>query len=135
MHVHLPAGSTPKDGPSAGVTIAVALISLFTGKQCRSDTAMTGELTLHGTVLPVGGIQAKVTAAHRSGMLRVLVPEANEEEANKAATKCCSREGAHAMRIIPVKTALQAVDAAMKGGLPWKSTGAVPSSPLAISRL
>jgi len=78
VHLHVPAGAIPKDGPSAGVTMASALASLYTGRRVRSNTAMTGEITLSGLVFPVGGIKEKVLAAHRAGIRRIILPQRNE---------------------------------------------------------
>ena len=83
VHIHVPAGAVPKDGPSAGVTMFTTLASLLSGRAVRDDTAMTGEATLRGRVLPVGGIKSKVLGAHRQGLKRVILPKANQRDADE----------------------------------------------------
>jgi ATP-dependent Lon protease len=80
IHVHVPAGAVPKDGPSAGVTMVTALVSMATGRQVRADVGMTGEVTLNGRVLPIGGVKQKLLAAQRAGLKTVFIPQRNEPD-------------------------------------------------------
>lgn len=108
VHVHVPAGAIPKDGPSAGVTMATSITSLFLNKPVRSDTAMTGEITLAGLVLPVGGIKEKVLAARRTGIKRIVLPEANIKDLDEI------DEGLRAeIEFIPVKNLTEVFKAAI----------------------
>ncbi len=97
VHIHVPAGATPKDGPSAGVTMATAMASLLTGKPARRDLAMTGEITLRGRVLPIGGLKSKLLAAHLAGVKTVLIPTRNERDLVDV-----PEEVRNELRIVPV---------------------------------
>ncbi len=110
IHLHIPAGSIPKDGPSAGVTIATALASLLTGQPVRSDVGMTGEITLRGQVLPVGGIKEKVLAANRTGLSTVIIPKRNEADLDELPPEVREK-----MRFILADKVEQVFDAALDG--------------------
>ena len=87
FHVHVPAGAVPKDGPSAGVTMTTALVSLLTGRTVRAEVGMTGEVTLQGRVLPIGGVKQKVLAAHRAGLTEIVLPKRNEADLDDVPAK------------------------------------------------
>lgn len=106
VHVHFPAGAIPKDGPSAGVTITTALASLLTGEVVRPDVAMTGEVSLHGRVLPIGGVKQKVLAAHRAGMKRVLLPEGNAADLEDVPAEVRETLEIHTVSTVPDVLAL-----------------------------
>ncbi|XP_028762451.1 lon protease homolog 2, peroxisomal [Neltuma alba] len=115
IHIHFPAGAVPKDGPSAGVTLVTALVSLFSRKSVRSDTAMTGEMTLRGLVLPVGGVKDKVLAAHRYGIKRVILPERNLKDLVEVPSSVLKN-----LEILLAKRVEDVLEHAFDGGCPWR---------------
>ncbi|KAG8050447.1 hypothetical protein GUJ93_ZPchr0009g2345 [Zizania palustris] len=115
VHIHFPAGAVPKDGPSAGVTLVTSLVSLFSHRKVRADTAMTGEMTLRGLVLPVGGIKDKVLAAHRCGIKRVILPERNLKDLAEVPAPVLS-----GLEILLVKRIEEVLDHAFEGGCPLR---------------
>jgi len=107
VHLHVPAGAVPKDGPSAGVAMVMSMASLFSGKTIRGDVGMTGEVTLRGRVLPVGGIKMKVLAAHRAGLTTVILPKRNEKDLEDI-----PQEVRETLRIVPVERIDEAMNVA-----------------------
>jgi ATP-dependent Lon protease len=109
LHVHVPEGATPKDGPSAGIAMTTAMVSVFTGIPVRSDVAMTGEITLRGEVLAIGGLKEKLLAAHRGGIKTVLIPEENVKDLQEIPDNVKNR-----LEIVPVKWIDQVLDLALQ---------------------
>ena len=109
VHIHVPEGAVPKDGPSAGVTITTALISTFTNRAVRHDIGMTGEITLRGQVLPIGGLREKSIAAHRSGLKKILIPYDNLKDTDEVPVSV-----KNSLEIIPVKTIDEIIDIVLK---------------------
>lgn len=108
LHVHVPAGAIPKDGPSAGVAMMTALVSLLINRVVRKNLAMTGEITLRGKVLPVGGVKEKVLAAHRVGVKTVILPQQNEKDLEELPKKVLK-----AMTIHPVSDMVEVLELAI----------------------
>ncbi len=116
LHVHVPAGAIPKDGPSAGVAMATALISLLTNRPCRGDVAMTGEITLRGLVLPIGGLKEKALAAHHAGIRTVIIPDRNQKDLVEIPKEIRSQ-----IKFVPVKSVDDVLAAALDARVGAKS--------------
>jgi ATP-dependent Lon protease len=125
IHLHFPAGAVTKDGPSAGVTIVTCLASLFSGRLVRSDVAMTGEITLRGLVLPVGGIKDKVLAAHRAGLKQIIIPQRNEKDLEEIPSNV--RQD---LSFITASCLDEVLNAAFDGGFPVKTRPGLVNSKL-----
>ena len=119
IHVHVPAGATPKDGPSAGVTMVTALVSMATGRKVRADVAMTGEVTLNGRVLPIGGVKQKLLAAARSGMTTVFIPQRNEPDLDDVPA-----EVLEALTVLPMTDVADIIAQALEPAADQKATAA-----------
>jgi ATP-dependent Lon protease len=109
IHLHIPSGAQPKDGPSAGVTIATAIVSLASGRKVRPNLGMTGEITLRGQVLPIGGVKEKVLAAHRTGLRTVILPRRNEQDLDDVPD-----EIKQSMKFIYVETVDEVINSALE---------------------
>ncbi|XP_041964692.1 lon protease homolog 2, peroxisomal isoform X1 [Alosa sapidissima] len=130
IHLHFPAGAVLKDGPSAGVTIVTCLASLLSGRLVRSDVAMTGEITLRGLVLPVGGIKDKVLAAHRAGLKRVIIPKRNEKDLEEIPAHIRAE-----LDFVAAGSVDQVLNAAFGGGFPAAATTSPLTHPHLASKL
>ncbi|MFE7665449.1 endopeptidase La [Streptomyces celluloflavus] len=124
VHLHVPAGAVPKDGPSAGVTMTTALASLLSGRQVRPDVAMTGEISLTGRVLPIGGVKQKLLAAHRAGITTVIIPQRNEPDLDEVPDEILE-----ALRVHPVADVRQVLELALTPAV--TAAGAAPEVPVA----
>ncbi|HSH26733.1 MAG TPA: S16 family serine protease, partial [Wenzhouxiangella sp.] len=113
LHIHVPEGATPKDGPSAGIAMVTALVSVLAGVPVRADVAMTGEITLRGKVLPIGGLKEKLLAARRGGIRQVLIPEENEKDLDEIPERI--KKG---LEIRPVKWIDEVLELALAGSPP-----------------
>jgi ATP-dependent Lon protease len=124
LHIHVPAGGIPKDGPSAGITMATAMVSAFTGIPVRKDLAMTGEITLRGRVLPIGGLKSKMLAAHLAGAKIVMFPRKNEKDLRDIPEEI--RKG---LKLVPVESMHQVLETALR-----RRPKPLPAAPKAPAR-
>jgi ATP-dependent Lon protease len=133
VHVHVPEGATPKDGPSAGIAMAVAMVSVLTGVPVRKDIAMTGEITLRGRVLPIGGLKEKLLAALRAGVKTVLIPQENEKDLADVPANV-----KEALNIVPVSTVDEVLANALAGPLTpieWTEADQAAATPIVVDEV
>jgi ATP-dependent Lon protease len=123
VHIHIPEGAIPKDGPSAGITIATALLSAFTGREVMREVGMTGEITLRGRVLPVGGVREKVLAAHRAGLKTVILPKRNIKDLVDVPKRARAE-----LKIVPVEHMDQVLKIALSSSQPEQVKSVRPRS-------
>ena len=126
IHVHVPEGATPKDGPSAGIAMTTAMVSVFTGIPVRSDVAMTGEITLRGEVLPIGGLKEKLLAAHRGGIKLALIPEENVKDLADIPDNI-----KNSLEIVPVKWIDRVLELALERMPEPLTVAEAPAAPIA----
>ena len=124
LHIHVPEGATPKDGPSAGITIATAILSVLTNRKARGDVAMTGEITLRGKVLPIGGLKEKSLAARRLGIKTVIIPFGNAREIDEL-PEVLRKD----VRFVPVKSVDEVFELVLEGGTAYEECTAKPKKP------
>src|SRR5690606_15268224 len=129
VHIHVPAGAIPKDGPSAGVAMTVALVSALSDRPVRSDVAMTGEVTLTGRVLPIGGVKEKLLGAYRAGSKTIILPKENEADLEDR-----PEEVVKALEVHPVSTVDEALAIALEGATLTEGNLRFPSAPIQHGR-
>jgi ATP-dependent Lon protease len=123
IHMHIPSGAQPKDGPSAGVTMATSLVSLISGRKVKPQVGMTGEITLRGQVLAIGGVKEKVLAAHRNGLTTIILPKRNEQDLDDV-----PEEIRNSMKFIFAESVEDVIDAALEKAKPARKRSAGKSS-------
>ena len=133
LHIHVPEGAIPKDGPSAGITLATAMVSALTNRKARYDVAMTGEITLRGKVLPIGGLKEKLLAAHRFGIRTIIISTENEKDLADVPEEVRDDLRIHAVETIDEVFSLALENISLKESLPEIWSVAVPNENISLA--